>query len=192
MEFEKRRNKLLPVNFFWWRAAFHKVFIEAKEEVPSDGKIHGAIRRADITLQSVRDHKSKSVAERIDQVRRQLIRLDRVQQSTGLNRRDPTCGRFGRGDVFAFDEHSAVMFPKTKKTFNHKGSASCHSRVPNNLDTRQMSGCPIFCFGHEQLPKVAVVLPLAPSVSERDINEKPVAWDVTIPSSPKIKKEMKT
>ena len=58
LEFEKRRNKLLPVNFFWWRAAFHKVFIEAKEEVPSDGKIHGAIRRADITLQTVRDHKS--------------------------------------------------------------------------------------------------------------------------------------
>ena len=172
--FEKRRAKCLPVNFFWFRSAFAKIFSGAGEAIPSDGKVHAAIRRADITLQAVRDHKSKAVAERIDQVRTQLIRLDRVQRSPGKNPRDPTYGRFSPEHIFAFDEHSGVLFPKTKKTYNFKAHASCHARVPNNLDTRQMSCCPIFTFGKEQLSKVAVILPLAPTVSTRDIKDRPL------------------
>ena len=168
--FEKWREKCLPVNFFWFRTTYNKVFKEADEIIPSDGKIHAALKRADITLQSIRDHKSKTVRE----VRKQLIRLDRVQRSPGRNPRDPTYGRFSPEHIFAFDEPSGVMFPKTKKTYNFKGYASCHARVPNNLDTRQMSCCPIFTFGKEQLEKVAVILPLAPAVSTKDNRGRPL------------------
>ena len=189
--FEKRRDMHLPVNFFWWRSTFYKIFTEADEPIPSDGKIHNAISRANVTLQSVRDHKSKTVAERIDQVRAQLIRLDRVQRSPGSNSRDTTYGRFAPDSIFAFDEHSGVMFPKTKKTYNYKGYSSCHVKIPNNLDTRQMSCCPIFSFGTEQLKNVAVILPLAPTVTKKDAKGRPLSWDVTTPASPKIAKEMK-
>ena len=90
-----------------------------------------------------------------------------------------------------YDEHSGVMFPKTKKTYNYKGYASCHARVPNNLETRQMSCLPIFSLGGCQLPNVAVILPLAPKVIKRDVKGRPLAWDVSTPASSKIAKEMK-
>ena len=91
--FEQRREALLPVDFAWWRATFHKVFKTNNEPLPSDSKIHRAIKLADIIYQSVRDHMTKSVAERIDQVRTKLIRLDRVQRSPGINKRDSIYGR---------------------------------------------------------------------------------------------------
>ena len=81
------------------------------------------------------------------------------------------------------------MFRKDKTTYNPKGSKSCHVRVPANLDTRQLSVLPLFCFGTEQLPFNAANLPLQPKKFFDD-EKKLVGWDVTQPASAQILVEM--
>ena len=136
--------------------------------MPSNSKIHRMIRDANITMQCVRDHKKKTVHERIDQVRKQLIRIDRGQRSRGKGKRDQIYGRFSPEMTFIFDEQYIIMFPKTKKTYNPKGAPDCHVKIPAGLDTRQASGCPIFKMKGPQLKQIIAILPLAPMVTKKD------------------------
>ena len=104
-------------------------------------------------------------------------------------------GKYGRVSLqlnFAFDEYSGVMFRKDKRPYNPKGSKSCRVRIPSNLDTRQLTVLPIFCYGTNQLSFIAAaaILPLEP---KKYFNEekKLVGWDVTLPAPQKILHEMK-
>ena len=91
-----------------------------------------------------------------------MVRLDKYYRGKSEGKRDKKYGRVPLGRNFAFDEFSGVMFRKDKTTYNPKGAPSCHVRIPRNLDTRQLSVLPIFCFGEQQLDKVFVILPLEP------------------------------
>ena len=77
VRYRYRKDKLkLKINFAWFHAVFRKVFSDAGETIPSANKVQGFLERGRITLQSVRDKKSKTVEERIDKVRDQLCRYD--------------------------------------------------------------------------------------------------------------------
>ena len=189
LAFEKRRYELLlPVNHKWWTIECRKVWKKANLPTPSNGKIIRMRLRANITLQRVRDHKPLSVADRIDKVRAQLSRLDEFQRQ-GV--KDPIFGRLPPSMMFGADEFSGVMFPHISTTYNKKGSKSCQVRRPAGLETRQMSVLACFRYEGQQLGKIFVVLPLAPTEicnAEGEV----VKWDVTTPKSPMIKREIAT
>ena len=75
-------------------------------------------QRANITLQRVRDHKPKSVEDRIEQVRTQLCRLDTFQRQG--ERMDPVFGRVAPSMMFGADEFSGVMFPHMSTTYKKR------------------------------------------------------------------------
>ena len=190
-EYEERRFvKKLACSFKWFKARFDHHFREAGEKLPSKNKITCCFRRKDITLQRARDTKPKTVEERIHVAREHLVRLDGYYRGkTNNKKRDLVYGRVPLERNFAFDEYSGVMFRKDKTTYNPKGSKSCHVRVPANLDTRQLSVLPLFCFGTKQLPFIAAILPLQPKKFFDD-EKKLVGWDVTQPASAQILVEM--
>ena len=190
LDYEDRRfNLKLAVNFKQFKSRFDHHFREAGEKLPSNAKIVRCFERKDITLQRARDTKEKTVSQRIDAAREHLVRLDKYYRGKAKGRRDSKYGRVPLGRNFAFDEFSGVMFREDKTTYNPKGAPSCHVRIPRNLDTRQLSVLPIFCFGEQQLDKVFVILPLEPKKLYDNQNNL-IGQDVTKPASTIIRMEM--
>ena len=68
-EFVQRRKESKKVDFNWWRSRFHYHFRRENEKIPSDSTISRFLKRAQITLQRVRDHKAKTVEERLPEIR---------------------------------------------------------------------------------------------------------------------------
>ena len=67
LKYRHRRDVLkLKISFNWFVATFRKEFKSASEKAPSTGKIQRFLKRRGITLQAVRDNKSKTVGERLD------------------------------------------------------------------------------------------------------------------------------
>ena len=68
-EFVKRKMTAKKVDFNWFRSRFHYWFRKENEPLPSNSTIVRFLKRANITLQRVRDHKPKTVEERLPEIR---------------------------------------------------------------------------------------------------------------------------
>ena len=62
-EFVKRKQASKRVDFTWFRSRFQYWYHKAGETPPTNATITRFLRRANITLQRVRDHKGKTVEE---------------------------------------------------------------------------------------------------------------------------------
>ena len=77
-EFTARRAKCLPVDFNWFVSRFNWHFRKHGEKVPRNSSICAFIKRANISLQAVRDSKSKTVEERLEAILDYFLRRDNV------------------------------------------------------------------------------------------------------------------
>ena len=82
------------IDFSWFMRQFKDFFQRENLPAPSKNKILGFLKRREISLQSVRDRKSKTVEQRIDQIRDQFCRLDEFQRQSMS---DPKYGRVPPG-----------------------------------------------------------------------------------------------
>ena len=147
------------------------------------------LKRSQITLQRVRDHKSQTVEERLDTVRDWFLRLDNLQRKTSI---EGKC-RIADEDIYCCDEFSIVIKPKTTTSYNRKGAEANQVKELQDLASRAASGLITFRHGGAPIGKIHVILPLAPKkIYDYDTEGKKFIkdWDVRIPASTIIMKEM--
>ena len=189
-EFVKRKMECKRVDFNWFRSRFHYWYRKENEKPPTDSSISRFLRRSNITLQKVRDHKSKTVEERLADVKDWYLRLDALQRKRST---DGT-KRIADEDSYCMDEFSIVISPKTSTSYNRKGAEANQVKEVQALTSRAASGLVTFRYGGEPIGKMHVIFPLAPtkiygidSEGEKIV----VDWNVRIPASKNIKKEVK-
>jgi len=68
-------------------------------------------------MQGVRDHKARTVEERLPEIRDWFFRLDALQRGRAGNRGY----RIAPEDLYCADEFSIVFAPKTKTSYNFEG-----------------------------------------------------------------------
>ena len=81
-------------------------------------------------MQRVRDHKERTVEERLPEIKNWFLRQDAFQRS----RADVGGYRVVPEDTYCFDEFSIVIVPKTKNSYNFKGN------VPNQVKDHDYLG----------------------------------------------------
>ena len=92
-----------------------------------DATIARFIKRARISMQRVRDHKPKSVEERLPVIKEWLLRQDNFFRHRGLGK------RVLDQDSYCCDEFSIVIQPKTSKSYNRKGAEANQVREKNSF-----------------------------------------------------------
>ena len=139
-------------------------------------------------MQRVRDHKSKTVEERLPIIRDWLLRLDAMQRQGNKEI------RVHPENSYCADEFSIVINHKTKTSYNFKGSEANQVKEMQNLSSRSASVLVTFRYGGDPIGKLHIIFPPAPK-KIYDIDEEGKkfvkAWDVRTPASASIKKEMK-
>ena len=188
-EFVKRKKSSKRVDFNWFRSRFNYYYHKANETPPSDSTVIRFLRRAQITMQRVRDHKAKTVEERLDAVKDWFLRLDNMQRKR-IHFLDK---RIADEDSYCYDEFSIVIKPKTATSYNRKGAESNQVKEPQDLASRAASGLVTFRYGGDPIGKMHIVFPLAPkkvfgfdSTGKKFIK----TWDVRTPASAAIVKEI--
>lgn len=189
-EFTDRRAKALPVDFNWFTSRFDYHFRNENEPVPSRATIARFLKRVNISLQSVRDHKNKSVEERLEAIRDYFLRRDNLQRASSTK-----TPRISPGDTYSMDEFCIVIKPPCKKSYNRVGSESNHCKEPGQLASRAASGLVCFRMGGEPFHKMWIIFPLSPKkiYSIDDEGEKIViGWDVRCPAAKRVMNEFET
>ena len=156
-EFTERRSKALPVDFNWFSSRFEYHFKKANEPVPHRSTIARFLKRVKISLQSVRDHKSKTVEERLDNIRDYFLRRDNIQRTSSSK-----TPRITPRDTYSMDEFCIVIKPPCKKSYNRVGNESNHCKELGQLASRAASGLVCFRMGGEPLGKMWIIFPLSP------------------------------
>ena len=189
-EFTERRAKALPVDFNWFTSRFDHHFRKENEPVPSRSTIARFLKRVKISLQSVRDHKSKTVEERLDSIRDYFLRRDNLQRTSPSN-----TPRISPCDTYSMDEFCIVIKPPCKKSYNRVGSESNHCKELGQLASRAASGLVCFRMGGEPFHKLWIIFPLSPkkifSVDDQG-NKTVIGWDVRRPAANRVMKEFET
>ena len=160
------------------------------EKPPSDSSIARFLKRTQITLQRVRDHKERTVEERLPEIKDWFLREDALQRERAGDRGY----RIAPEDSYCADEFSIVIAPKTKSSYNLKGCESNQVKDHDYLASRSASGLVTFRYGGDPIGKLHIIFPLAPKkIWDIDENGKKFVkgWDVRTPASAVIKKEMK-
>ena len=125
------------ISFGWFMRKFADVLASEDLIPPSKGKVQGFLLRRGISLQNVRDRKSKTAAERMNQIRDQLCGLDEFQ------RRDIVDSDYGRASpekMFMYDEYSISVISRAKRSYADRGGDDNHIKQPNDLFSREMTG----------------------------------------------------
>ena len=109
-------------------------------------------------MQRVRDHKTKTVEERLSEIRDWFLRLD------ALHRKRSVDGSWGiaKEDTYAADEFSIVIKKKTETSYNMKGAEANHVKELQDLASRSASGLLTLRYGGAPIGKLHIIFPLAP------------------------------
>ena len=157
-EFVKRKKAGKKVDFNWFRSRFNYWYHKENETPPSDSTVARFLKRSHITMQRVRDHKSKTVEERLEIIKDWYLRLDALQRKRAVGGRK----RISDEDTYCFDEFSIVIKPKTATSYNRKGAEANQVKEHMDLASRAASGLVTFRYGGEPVGKMHVIFPLAP------------------------------
>ena len=127
------------------------------------------MKRREISLQTVKDKKRKTVEERIHLVRDQLCRYDNHQRREARDDR-AVCPIYGRTPPhlhWAMDEFFIAMSVEAKRSYGDRGSDEKHVK---SLDTsRELSGIGLFNLGIEEQPYYTyAIIPLTCKTSTVD------------------------
>ena len=68
-EFDIRRKQIKKVDFAWFKSRFHFLYKKDNQKPPSDSKIHRFITKERISVQRVRDGKTKTVEQRLEEMK---------------------------------------------------------------------------------------------------------------------------
>ena len=148
------------------------------------------MKRRGITLQTVRDKKKKSVAERIEKVRNQQCRYDDHQRRE-IRDGSQVCPVYGRTPShlhWAMDEYCISMSVDNRRGYGDRGSEENHVK---SLDTcREMSGIACFNLGVQEQPYYTyAIIPL--TCSSRKVEGKMV-FNVREAKNKRVRDEAKS
>ena len=145
------------INFKFFERLFKDIWSRENLPVPSKSKIHGFLKRRRISMQAVRDTKTKTAEERIDKVRDQLVRLDEYQRS-GVE--DPVYGRCGPENMWQYDKFALSVQQKVKRSYGDKGGEDNHVKHGKDMFSREMTGIFFARYLGEQPKKTYAIISL--------------------------------
>ena len=128
-QFVKRKMLCQRVDFNQFRSRFNYWYNKNNEKPPTESTISRFLKRANITLQKVSDHKSITVEERIGDVRDWFLRLDALQRKRSVD----GMNRISDEDTYCCDEFSIVINPKTSTYYNRRGAEANQVKEVKNL-----------------------------------------------------------
>ena len=109
-------------------------------------------------MQRVRDHKSRTVEERVPVIRDWFLRLDALQRKRSINGK---C-RVSPENTYAADEFSIVIKHKAETSYNIRGAECNHVKELQDLASRAASGILTVRYRGDPVGKLHIIFPLAP------------------------------